>query len=447
MMGKKQRFGACAFGAGFLSVLLSTAVGAATITVNSLADPGASGICALRDAITAANAKTATNGCVAGTGNDTIQFSVTGTIPLAGDLPTVTDSHLTINGPASPGITISGGFFSVEIASGATVSLKKLRIVDSSGGIDNSGTLTVINSTVSDHLEQGGISNGGTLTVINSTVSDNFSFNAGGGIFNVGTLTVINSTISRNGASEEPAGGIYNDGTLTVINSTFYGNGGDFGGGITNTGTAAVTNSTFYDNIDGISSGGRLTVTNSTFSGNIGVGIAAGTKATIKSTILAANSYANCFGTITDTGYNISDDTTCGFAKTGLANNGDGVNPLLSPAGLANNGGPTQTIALQSGSPAIDAIPVADCTDQSTPPKPITTDQRGFPRPESGEQVCDIGAYEFQDFAGQPGKANCHGKSVSALAQQFGSINAAASALHFRSVQALHAAIRAFCGG
>jgi CSLREA domain-containing protein len=62
---------------------LSTAARAATIVVNSLADPGAAGICALRDAITAANSMTATNGCAAGNGHDTIRFLVTGTIPLA----------------------------------------------------------------------------------------------------------------------------------------------------------------------------------------------------------------------------------------------------------------------------------------------------------------------------------------------------------------------------
>jgi CSLREA domain-containing protein len=43
---------------------------AATITVNSLADPGAPGVCALRDAIEAANTETAVNGCSAGDGND-----------------------------------------------------------------------------------------------------------------------------------------------------------------------------------------------------------------------------------------------------------------------------------------------------------------------------------------------------------------------------------------
>jgi hypothetical protein len=117
----------------------------------------------------------------------------------------------------------------------------------------------------------------------------------------------------------------------------------------------------------------------------------------LKSSILGGGNGCNCLGTITDAGYNISDDNSCGFAKTGSARNGNGVDPLLSSDGLADNGGPTATIALQSGSPAIDAIPVASCTDQGSPrPKRITTDQRGFPRPDAREVVCDIGAYESQ---------------------------------------------------
>jgi hypothetical protein len=143
---------------------------------------------------------------------------------------------------------------------------------------------------------------------------------------------------------------------------------------------------------------------------------------------------------ITDLGYNISDDDSCGFTVVESLNNTD---PMLDPAGLSNNGGPTQTIALLSGSPAIDAIPLASCTDQDG--NQLTTDQRGFPRPDAGEQVCDIGAYEFQDFAGQPGAANCQGVSVSALSHQFRNIKAAASALRFPSVKALQAAITAFC--
>jgi hypothetical protein len=71
-----------------------------------------------------------------------------------------------------------------------------------------------------------------------------------------------------------------------------------------------------------------------------------------------------------------------------------------------------------------------------------------FPRPDFGDDVCDIGAYESQEsFAGEPGAANCQGVSVSALANQYGSLAAAASALGFPSVRALQDAIKAFCRG
>jgi len=50
-------------------------------------------------------------------------------------------------------------------------------------------------------------------------------------------------------------------------------------------------------------------------------------------------------------------------------------------------------------------------------------------------------------FAGTPGKANCHGKSVSALAKQFGGLNNAAAKLGYPSVDALQNAIMEFCGG
>lgn len=113
----------------------------------------------------------------------------------------------------------------------------------------------------------------------------------------------------------------------------------------------------------------------------------------IKSTILAANVHGNCSG-IADVGYNISSDNSCGFNATGSHNR---TNPMLDPRGLWNNGGPTRTIALLAGSPAIDAIPLVSCTDHASPRNPIITDQRLFPRSDAQEVVCDIGAYEFQD--------------------------------------------------
>lgn len=57
---------------------------------------------------------------------------------------------------------------------------------------------------------------------------------------------------------------------------------------------------------------------------------------------------------------------------------------------MANNGGPTETIAPQAGSPAIDAIPVANCTDANG--TAVTVDRIGTTRPQGAE--CDIGAVE-----------------------------------------------------
>jgi hypothetical protein len=59
---------------------------------------------------------------------------------------------------------------------------------------------------------------------------------------------------------------------------------------------------------------------------------------------------------------------------------------------LQNNGGPTQTIALESGSQAIDFVPIASCVDAFD--NPVADDQRLFTRPDDGESVCDVGVYE-----------------------------------------------------
>jgi YVTN family beta-propeller protein len=57
-----------------------------------------------------------------------------------------------------------------------------------------------------------------------------------------------------------------------------------------------------------------------------------------------------------------------------------------------------------------------------------------------------FGVFIQPRFAGTPGNTNCYGKSVSALAQTFGGLNAAAIALGFPTVQALQTAVNAFCG-
>lgn len=55
---------------------------------------------------------------------------------------------------------------------------------------------------------------------------------------------------------------------------------------------------------------------------------------------------------------------------------------------MQDNGGPTNTIALQKGSPAINAIPNRTSGCGTT----IQTDQRGVERPQ--DKRCDTGAFE-----------------------------------------------------
>ena len=101
-------------------------------------------------------------------------------------------------------------------------------------------------------------------------------------------------------------------------------------------------------------------------------------------------SSSNCGGTVTSNGYNLSSDDTCNFTSTGDLNNTD---PMLGP--LQYNGGPTQTMALPSGSPAVDSGNPSGCTDGLG--HLLKTDQRGKPRPDTEDTgSCDIGAYEFQ---------------------------------------------------
>jgi CSLREA domain-containing protein len=181
--------------AAVICVLLNTAAQAKTIVVNSLADPGASGICALRDAITAANTTKAVNGCVAGSGHDEIHFLVNGKIRIVSTLPPVTHS-LTIKGPE---IKIDGGnaVQVIRVYSGATLTLRNLMIVNGSS-----------NFTVGDG-DGGGIHNDGKLIVVDCTLSQNFGANFGGDIANEADANIIDSVFSGN-QGFLGGGGIFN---------------------------------------------------------------------------------------------------------------------------------------------------------------------------------------------------------------------------------------------
>ena len=260
------------------------------------------------------------------------------------------------------------------------------------------GTLTVANSTFSGNCASGGggISNGDdTLTVANSTFSGNCA-DSGGGIFSSGILAVEDSTFSDNYA--RGGGGIEMAGSGTIRRSTFAGNNAESGAGILNMATLSVSNSTFSANTTVTQGGGpgggmynrggTLTLTSSTFSGNSaydGGGIANAGTATLKNTIVAGSTQGgNCSGVFAAASTSdMSDDPTCGpgFTQVGLAE--------LMLGALADNGGPTQTIALGAGSVAIDAGNNAAATG-------LTTDQRGRGFPRIVNRRVDIGAFEVQ---------------------------------------------------
>ena len=110
---------------------------------------------------------------------------------------------------------------------------------------------------------------------------------------------------------------------------------------------------------------------------------------------------------VTDAGYNLSDDNSnCGFTQATSQKN---VSNLGLASGLANNGGPTETVALEGNGRANAYIPIASCTDQSIPPVTLATDQRGFSRPGAGHgNACSAGAYEYYDpfFMGEGSDGN-----------------------------------------
>jgi len=120
----------------------------------------------------------------------------------------------------------------------------------------------------------------------------------------------------------------------------------------------------------------------------------------VKNTIIAGNSAQtapDCGGTLTSYGCNLIEDTS-GCTITGNeTGNIYGEDPLLGP--LQDNGGPTFTDALLEGSPAIDGVST-ECGCTTIDGAPVTSDQRGEPRPADGDgdgtALCDIGAYELQ---------------------------------------------------
>ena len=225
-----------------------------------------------------------------------------------------------------------------DVPAGATLRLKGVTVV--------SGGLPLLYET---GVFGGAFRNDGNLSIANSTLSGNAA-QFGGAIYNAGSVSITNSTLSNNIAyaylADSGGGAIYNTGTVSIANSTISSNNATWHGAIDNHGTVTVFGS-----------------------------------------IVAGNTGGNCYndgGTIQGQGYNLEDGTDCGFTGSGSRQNTD---PKLGP--LADNGGHIQTMALQQGSPAIDAIPTSTHLCPGT-------DERGAIRPDDRETRCDMGAYESE---------------------------------------------------
>jgi CSLREA domain-containing protein len=423
-------------------LLSTTSARATTRTVTSLADSGAG---TLRDAIAASG------------DGDLINFSVTGVISLTSGALVISKS-ITIAGPGPTQLEVTRGnssnFRIFYIWGGPATTIAVFM-----SGISVTNGHTVVNSGETDGGLGGGILNtNATLTLSNCIINNNtavssISDSRGGGICSFSTsalttLTVDGCTFSGNNANF--GGAISNLKSLVLKNSTLSGNSADFGGGLnTSRDTAAVSNCTFVNNTATSQGGGAsnlngtLTVSNCTFDhntsnssgggisnegqGNNGVGNATVNNCTLSgniapsgggiyntgtqagnafvqlgNTILqtgssGANLVNNGSGTsITSQGYNLSNDDGGGFlVATGDQKN---TNPQLGP--LQNNGGPTLTRALLTGSPAQDKG-----KNFNGP-----SDQRGFSRPvdiasipnANGGDGSDIGAVEMDTLQTGP---------------------------------------------
>lgn len=371
-------------------------------------------------------------------------------------------SNVTIDG-AGAGQTIidgSGNGTPVTVPASGTDTIAGVTIQHGAaaygGGIDNQGSLSVARSVMSGNAATnsgGGISSvaGASLALTNSTVSGN-SASYGGGIFSDGgVLTLTNSTVGDNGATIDGGGISSADGaTVALTGSTIDHNHAGYGGGIdTQHSALTITASTISNNSGGQGGGidddrGSLAILNSTISGNATTGngggidsfdvstvslagstISSNTAAqyggglatfspsavSTRDTILARNTvavsgYAPDCGALgastTSQGYNLlGDNTGCTGLTTGATGDqaGTAAAPIDPGLGtLRNNGGPTQTMALLAGSPAIDRGNTTGCTDDQG--EPVTTDQRGFPRPYPADGRCDVGAFEYGSSGG-----------------------------------------------
>ena len=394
--------------------------------------------CSLREAITAANENEPFGGCPTGSDNVRDYINVpqgTYKIGIAG-----TDGDI---------MDISIGDFDVKQDATIKGAGRALTIIDAQGKdriFDLAlGTRVELNSmTLKNGKVESGIggairARGYQADLIYLIVQNNKSGDAA--IYNsTGNMSLYRMVVQNNNLGNgvsTGAGGIHSLGVLQIDQSLIYNNQGGFGGGIYVENSTDIANSTISGNTAAYRGGGmeitndyfgivvglsNVTITDNrvdnggqfTGSGAAGVSNLKNGLVHVRNSIIAGNvdkqfdtedqnsKAHDCWGSFITEGYNIVGKN---YNCTGFANgvSGDKVGTVNSPldaklAALANNGGFTQTHALQLGSPALDAGNPAGCRDRFG--NLLGTDQRGFARPVNANigipgQRCDIGAYEF----------------------------------------------------
>ncbi len=341
--------------------------------------------CTLPNAVASAAADSATGGCPAGSGDDTIILN--GNVSLASEIQiTAATGSITINGNGNR-IDAGGSGRHFRLRTALTLNLNNVQVIN---GNENIGSIYMQTS-------------GATVNIANSRICSNTSpGTTAGGAFWVGTgttLNIRNSVICDNEARTGGAINVRSGSTLTVASSVFYGNTVRTSGAILVSGNATITNSVFYNNrannSDGqggaiFMSGGTTKIDHATLTANnanegSAIFMSGGTLE-IRNSI----SYGNIGNTVGNpdcrrNGGNVTVNMGNLFGNSNCAGTAfSTANPLL----VDRTSAATPHYALQAGSPAIDPDPNAfSCLSG------VTQDQLGTRRPQGSN--CDIGAFEY----------------------------------------------------
>jgi predicted outer membrane repeat protein len=301
----------------------------------------------------------------------------TGTLTLAGD--TFSGNTAVVDG---------GGLYNASGIATAAVS-----------GSTFSANAATQNQGPTSATGGGAIANYGTLTLTNSTLDSNTADNNGAGVYNFGNLTIANSTISNNvvASGGNGAAGIDDEGGfLTLQNSTIAGNqtnqSHSAGGvGVYNSAKAVIADSTISGNTGSLPDGAGLDAFSSTtLVGDIIAGNTGGNGADVDGSGVVSSGH-NLIGILTEAP-NEGNQTSAGVF---LSTDKVGAAALLGT--LANNGGPTKTLALQPGSPAIGNGGAVTSLTQSVGPTDTTiyVKNAGAVASTPGQYYISIGGEEM----------------------------------------------------